>query len=99
MKMKNEDIKYQQAKKRVEALSGFYTHLTVYVVINLFLFLLDIFTSPGNLWFYWPLLGWGVAVVVHALSVFGSGRLYGTDWEERKIRKIMEQHDEPGANR
>jgi hypothetical protein len=35
-------------------------------------------------------MGWGIAVALHALRVFGSGGLSGTDWEERKIREIME---------
>ena len=92
--MITEEIKYQRAKERVDALRGFYIHLTVYVIVNLFLFLLDIFASPDTLWFYWPLLGWGIALVLHAVSVFGSGRLSSTDWEEKKIREIMEEYDD-----
>jgi hypothetical protein len=88
-KMNEEGIKYQRAKKRVEALRGFYTHLGVYVLVNIVLFLINIVTSPDSLWFFWPLLGWGIAIVVHAFSVFGSGRLFGADWEEKKIREIM----------
>jgi len=90
--MNTKETKYQKAKERVEALRGFYIHLTVYVIVNLFLFLLNIITSPEVLWFYWPLLGWGIALVVHALSVFwGIDRPFGTDWEERKIRELIEK--------
>lgn len=92
--MNSEEIKYQRAKERVKALRGFYIHLTAYVVVNLFLFLLDIFVSPDNLWFYWPLLGWGIAIVLHAVSVFGFGRLSSADWEATKIREIMEEYDD-----
>ena len=91
-RMNEEEIKYQRARKRVEALRGFYVHLGVYVLVNLFLFLLNIITSPGMLWFYLPLLGWGIAGIgVHALYVFGYGGLFGADWEEKKIREIMER--------
>ena len=89
--MNEEEIKHQRAKKRAEALRGFYIHFGVYVLVNLFLFLLNIITSPARLWFYWPLLGWGIAIVAQALSVFGSGRLFGAGWEEKKIREIMEK--------
>ena len=92
--MNNKEIRYQQAKERVEALRGFYIHLTVYVIVNLFLFILNIVVSPDRLWFYWPLLGWGIAIVLHAISVFGSGYLPGTDWEEKKIREIVEGYDD-----
>ena len=89
--MNEQEIKYQRAKKRVKALKGFYVHLGVYVTVNLFLFLLNIIASPDSLWFHWPLLGWGIAIVLHAFSVFGSGRPLGAEWEEKKIAEIMEQ--------
>ena len=89
--MSEEEIKYQMAKAKVAALKKFYTHLGVYLLVNLFLFLRNIFTSPDYLWFFWPLLGWGIAVVIHAFSVFGTGSLLGADWEKRKIQEIVEK--------
>ena len=89
--MNENRIKYQEAKTRVAALRSFYIHLGVYVTVNLFLFLLNMMTSPDSLWFYWPLLGWSVAIVLHAFSVFRSGRPFGAEWEEKKIAEIMEQ--------
>lgn len=88
--MADDEQRYQRARSRVEQLKGFYTHLTVFVLVNTFLFLLNLF-SGGGWWFYWPLLGWGIGIVAHALSVFaGSGGLT-QEWEERKIRELMEQ--------
>jgi hypothetical protein len=88
--MSEQGTRYQNAKKRVEALRGFYVHLTVYVLVNLLLFAINMLTSPESLWFFWPLLGWGIAVALHALRVFGAGR-FGAEWEERKINELMEQ--------
>ena len=82
---------YERAKKRVEDIRGFYHHLLIYVLVNAFLFVLNILTSPGDLWFYWPLLLWGIGIVAHAASVFASGGLWGKDWEERKIKQLMEK--------
>lgn len=87
--MNDQDIKFQQAKERVAALRGFYIHLVVYLLVNLLLFLINILTSPASLWFFWPLAGWGIAIALHALSVFGLSRVLGADWEERKIQEIM----------
>ena len=89
--MNTEENEYQKAKKRVKALRGFYIHLGVYVLINAMLFLINITTSPDILWFYWPLLGWGIGTVVHAVYVFGPGRWFGQDWEEKKIKEIMDR--------
>ena len=82
---------YERAKKRVEELKAFYSHLFVYLAVNAGLFLLNIITSPRHLWFYWPLIGWGIGLSIHGLSVFGTQRLLGKDWEDRKIREIMEK--------
>jgi len=87
----NEDKKYERAKKRVEEIKGFYIHFFVYVLANIGIFLLNIITSPDELWFYWPLIGWGFGVLAHAIGVFGLGGLFGKEWEERKIKQIMEK--------
>ena len=89
--MNTEETKYQKAKERVEAIKGLYIHLTVYVVVNLILFSINMIVSPDGLWFLWPLMGWGVGVVIHALSVFGFGPGFGADWEEKKIAELMKK--------
>ena len=87
--MNEQEIKYQKAKERVTELRGFYRHLSVYVIVNLGLFLINMTTSPESLWFIWPLTGWGIATVLHTLRVF-SGSL-GSNWEEKKIAELMEK--------
>jgi len=52
---------------------------------------MNIITSPGALWFYWPLLGWGIGIAIHGLSVFVFGQFFGSEWEERKIKEIMDK--------
>jgi hypothetical protein len=83
--------RYQRAKARVEAIRGFYIHLAIYLLVNLCLFAINMLSDPHSLWFYWPLLGWGIAVAIHALTVFWSVAAPGSDWEERKIREYMNQ--------
>jgi hypothetical protein len=61
---------HQSARNRVEAKMGFYTHLSVYAVVILVLAILDFVTSPSVIWFHWPMFGWGIAIVIHAASVF-----------------------------
>jgi hypothetical protein len=90
-KKANEQESYERAKKRVEELKSFYSHLFVYLAVNAGLFLLNILTSPSHLWFYWPLIGWGIGLAIHGLSVFGTQKMLGKDWEERKIQELMEK--------
>jgi hypothetical protein len=78
----------QRARDRVGEIKGFYHHLTVYLVVNALLFLIDIF-SGGGTWFYWPLLGWGVAVAIHGLNTFDILPWSSKEWEERKVRELL----------
>jgi hypothetical protein len=86
-----EDKQYKRAKKRVEELKSFYTHLFVYLAVNIGLFLIDVISSPERLWFYWVLIGWGIGLAIHGLNVFGTDKILGKDWEEKKIKEIMEK--------
>jgi hypothetical protein len=89
-----EDDRYRAAKSRVAQLRGFYVHLTTFIVVNLFLLVLNLLTDPDSLWFYWVLLGWGIGLVAHALQVYGSFTIFGRNWEERKIQEYLKR-DQP----
>lgn len=88
-----DDERYKAAKKRVEDVKGFYSHLFVYLCVNTGLFLINLFTTgaDGPWWFQWPLMGWGIGLVIHGLSVFVfEGRWLGPEWERRQIEKLMQ---------
>ena len=78
-------------RKFVRDLRDFYIHLSIWLVVSALLFVIDMLT-PGGPWFYWPVLMWGVAVAINAVSLFLSGRLLGPDWEERKVGELRAQH-------
>jgi len=93
-----ENERYQAAKKRVEEIKGFYIHLGLFVIVNLALFAINMITNPDQLWFYWPLLGWGAGVAIHAFVFVTEGKLLGPEWEDRKIRELM-RRDDPGLRK
>ncbi len=85
----SESISYEEAKERTQELRGFYSHLLVFVLINILLITVNLLTSWGDWWFYWPLLGWSIGVVVHGAWIYWGRDLWGKKWEERKIRELM----------
>ena len=85
----DENKAYFRAKKRVEELKGFYGNVISYFCIIPFLIFINLRYSPGFQWFWFSALGWGFGVVMHAFKVFG----YSSDWEERKIREILEKEN------
>ncbi|RBP30214.1 MULTISPECIES: 2TM domain-containing protein [Bacillus] len=84
------DEVYLRAKKRIENLKAFYIHLTVYILVNLMLFFINISSDSSKLWFLYPLGGWGIGIVIHGLTTFPFG-IFGKKWEERKIKEYMEK--------
>lgn len=62
--------RYAIARRRAKAKYGFFVHATVYAAVMVLLVIVNLVTSPGDIWFIWPLIGWGFAVVLHGLRVF-----------------------------
>jgi uncharacterized oligopeptide transporter (OPT) family protein len=85
--MENEES-YQRARKRVEAKIGFYIHLTVYIVVNILLIIINLLTSPKYLWFIWPLMGWGIGIFFHGMATF---IFLGRKFKEIKDRMIEKE--------
>lgn len=91
--------RYFKARKKVEEIKGFYGNLISFTVVNIGLFALNMFTSPKHLWFYWPLLWWGIGVIFHGLKVFNIMPFFGKDWEQKKIKEFMDKENESKSNR
>lgn len=83
---------YDRAKKRMKEIKSFYGNLIAYCIIIPFLAIMNLITSPKNLWFFWPMLGWGIGLAAHGMGAFAIGR----NWEERKIREILEKQNRHG---
>ena len=89
-----DDAKYEKAKKRVKELKDFYGNLVTYIVINVILIIINLVTSPEKLWFYWVTIFWGIAILVHASKTFIlKGKFLGEEWEDKKIKQIMENEE------
>lgn len=87
---------YTKIRKRVRLKKGFYIHFGVYIIVNIFLFMINHLTDPlpdGYAWFLFPLVSWGTAVAIHALAVFGfsSVGLFGDAWESKQIEIEMKK--------
>ncbi|QDP85330.1 2TM domain-containing protein [Chryseobacterium sp. SNU WT5] len=88
------DIRYIEAAKRVKRIKGFYIHAIVYFLVNLFIIAQSVQAgeSLSNLNIYWTAILWGVALTGHGLSVFLPNFILGKNWEEEKIRDLMNKN-------
>ena len=72
-----------RARRRVGVKLGFYTHATVFVLVNLGLFALNTATG-GARWSHFPLWGWGLGLAIHGIVTFIS--LRGEGLRERMLQ-------------
>ncbi len=79
----------QWAWRRVQALRAFYSHLCVYTIVNFLLLIVDLAT-PGDPWFFYPLLGWGLGLGMHAAQAFDRLPWFTRDWEQSKVQELIE---------
>ena len=66
------DELWQIARESAKEKVGFYTHLAVFVAVNLFLIALWwATTGPQSFpWFIFPLFGWGIGLAAHYVGAF-----------------------------
>jgi hypothetical protein len=99
--------KYERAQLKVNSIRVFYNHATVFVIVNIILYLLrDKFTfvllnqdALGGHDFLqlidWNIFGttiiWGIVLTVHGINTLGNFSLFRKEWEKRQIRKYMDE--------
>lgn len=94
-----DEIRLERAIKRVREIKGFYKHLAAYVLVNAFIIASKYFKlDPGEDFLSFSTFSvaffWGIGLFFHAVNVFGKNAFLGADWEEKKIKEIMEKKQE-----
>jgi hypothetical protein len=80
----------ERARRRVAAIKGFYIHLICFVLVLAGLLVVNLM-GGGPLWVLWVFAGWGVGLAAHAVAVLGQTSRRIADWEERKIKQLMNE--------
>ena len=67
---------------------GVAAHAFVYAVVNGFLFMINFLTTPGSWWVLFPVLAWGVGMVLHAgFGLFAPVDEWSLTHEKRRLLK------------
>ena len=77
----------ERAIKRLKKRRDFHGHVLVYLLVNAFLVVIWAVTSPGG--FFWPIfpmVGWGIGVVMNAWDVY-----FAEEIGEEDIHREMER--------
>ena len=84
-----ENSKYLLAVERVEKLKKFYSSLASFVVVMPFLIFINLSYIPYFQWFWFPLFGWSIGLVSQLLEANNYNIFLGKNWEEKKIKELM----------
>lgn len=93
-----ENSKYVRAVERVEKIKEFYQNLASYVIIIPVLVFINLYFSPQFHWFWFPMIGWGIGIIFHWLEANNYNVFLGRNWEERKIKEIMDEENRSKFN-
>lgn len=80
------DEQRQRAIRRIQAKRAFRAHFAIYLAVNVLLVLIWALTSGGYFWPVWPMLGWGIGVVAHAVSVYATPREISESQIDRELQ-------------
>ncbi len=76
------------ARRRASAKLGWYVHAAAFVLVNALLFAMSRYAFGTRPWSIYPLLGWGLGLVLHGVSVFLLGS--GDGLRERMVQRERE---------
>lgn len=88
---KQQEQKYLRAKEQVEKIKGFYANLITYCIVIPFLIYINLAHVPEFHWFWFPIFGWGIGLTFHAMDAFKYNPFLGRDWEQKKIKELMDE--------
>ncbi|MEO0151145.1 MAG: 2TM domain-containing protein [candidate division WOR-3 bacterium] len=74
--------KYKKAYREVvieEERRAFLVHLVIYVLVNAMLIAINFIYSPEVIWFFYPLIGWGIGLSMHYL--------FGVHWINKELER------------
>src|SRR3954447_6683312 len=86
-----DEVLRQRALQRLKKRHDFYGHLLVFALVNTFIVVIWALTDGhGFFWPIFPIVGWGIGVIMNAWDVFGPD-----GYDEHKIQREMEHLRQP----
>ncbi|KUJ61347.1 hypothetical protein AR687_12950 [Flavobacteriaceae bacterium CRH] len=94
-----EEIELKQiACKKVDKLKYFYIHLFVFVIVFVLFILKEYTNLPFNffpiMYLNWVvMILWSTVFLGSAIDLFTSIKIFGEEWEERKVKSILDKRN------
>jgi len=82
------EVLRDRAVKRLKKRRDFAGHLLIYTLVNTFLVVIWAVTSSGFFWPIFPMVGWGIGVVMNAWDVW-RGEEFTDDQIAREMQRLQ----------
>lgn len=89
-----EETAYDRARRKVKEIRSFYYNLACFCIVIPALITINLIFTPGFYWFWFSIAGWGSGLLIHGFSAFGYLPFLGKDWEQKKIKELMEKDNQ-----
>lgn len=76
------------AIRRADMKLAFRSHLMAYVLVNAALVAINLITSPEYFWAIWPMMGWGIGLAAHGMTVYMNGEGLRDRLIEEELEKL-----------
>ena len=77
----------QKILEKAENIVSFKLYLLVYILVNIYLFGVDLYDNWHINWAFFSLMGWGIGLLYHYISVFNP--FFSA---EKEVEKLTEKH-------
>lgn len=81
----NERTAEERAQRRFDEFAGLMWHVAAFIIVNAFLWGLDIIQGGGVQWAFWTTIPWGVGLAFHVAAYM----LEGSNFKERKYQSFL----------
>jgi hypothetical protein len=91
---------YERAEAELRASEGrigFYVHAAAYVLVNILLIVINLVFVPAFLWFFFPLIGWGIGLTMHFLFGVLWVRSETENWQAKVEYRAREIHTQQAS--
>jgi hypothetical protein len=69
--MRPNEERLRKAQRKARRKFGFIIHLAVFLLVNLLLLAINLWSGISRAWAVLPFLGWGIGVLIHGASLLG----------------------------
>lgn len=93
----------KEVREHVRKLRRFYTDVVIYLAVNAFLILVWALSGVGYFWPIWVIIGWGIGLGLHALSLGLIPQMTSmlpfmtAEWEDEEVRRLMDERETNGS--